>query len=48
VFFDRSTDTQNGIEVVRDDIEELCEKQIKRAQFGLQKLNEIKNNANIA
>jgi len=33
---------------VRNDIEELCEKQIKRAQFGLQKLNEIKNNANIA
>jgi hypothetical protein len=48
VFFDRSTDTQHGIEIGRTDIEELCEKQIKRAQFGLQKLNEMKNNANIA
>ena len=48
VFFDRSTDTQHGIEIGRNDIEELCEKQIKRAQFGLQKLNEMKNNANIA
>jgi hypothetical protein len=48
VFFDRATDTQNGIEIVRTDIEALCEKQIKRAQFGLQKLNELKNNANIA
>lgn len=48
VFFDRATDTQHGIEIGRTDIEELCEKQIKRAQFGLQKLNEIKNNANIA
>lgn len=48
VFFDRATDTQNGIEIGRADIEELCEKQIKRAQFSLQKLNEVKNNANIA
>jgi hypothetical protein len=48
VFFDRATDTQNGIEIVRTEIESLCEKQIKRAQFGLQKLNEVKNNANIA
>ncbi|MCA6573939.1 MAG: hypothetical protein ACK5EU_09265 [Pseudanabaena sp.] len=48
VFFDRATDTQHGIEVGRTDIEALCEKQIKRAQFGLQKLNEMKNNANIA
>ena len=48
VFFDRSTDTQHGIEIGRTDIEELCEKQIKLAQFGLQKLNEMKNNANIA
>ena len=48
VFFDRATDTQRGLEIGRTDIEELCEKQIKRAQFGLQKLNEIKNNANIA
>jgi hypothetical protein len=48
VFFDRATDTQNGIEIVRIEIESLCEKQIKRAQFGLQKLNEVKNNANIA
>ena len=48
VFFDRATDTQNGLEIARTDIEELCEKQIKRAQFGLQKLNELKNNANIA
>jgi hypothetical protein len=48
VFFDRATDTQNGIEIARTDIEELCEKQIKRAQFGLQKLNEIKNNPNIS
>jgi len=48
VFFDRATDTQHGIEIGRTDIEELCEKQIKRAQFGLQKLNEIKNNADIA
>jgi len=48
VFFDRATDTQHGTEVGRTDIEELCEKQIKRAQFGLHKLNEMKNNANIA
>lgn len=48
VFFDRATDTQHGIEIVRSDIEALCEKQIKRAQFGLQKLNEVKNNINIA
>ncbi|MBD2188690.1 hypothetical protein [Pseudanabaena mucicola] len=48
VFFDRATDTQRGIEVIRTDIESLCEKQIKRAQFGLQKLNEIKHNADIA
>lgn len=48
VFFDRATDTQHGIEIGRTDIEALCEKQIKRAQFGLQKLNEMKNNANIA
>ncbi|MFM7886328.1 MAG: hypothetical protein ACKPCM_06495 [Pseudanabaena sp.] len=48
VFFDRPTDTQHGIEIGRTDIEELCEKQIKRAQFGLQKLNEMKNNTNIA
>ena len=48
VFFDRATETQKGIEISRTDIEELCEKQIKRAQFGMQKLNEVKNNANIA
>ena len=48
VFFDRATETQKGTEIVRIDIEELCEKQIKRAQFGLQKLNELKNQANIA
>ncbi|TYQ29699.1 MULTISPECIES: hypothetical protein [unclassified Pseudanabaena] len=48
VFFDRATDTQNGIEIVRSEIEELCEKQIKRAQFGLQKLNEFKNNPDIS
>lgn len=48
VFFDRATDTQRGIEVIRTDIESLCEKQIKRAQFGLQKLNESKHNADIA
>ena len=48
VFFDRSTDTQHGTEIGRTDIEALCEKQIKRAQFGLHKLNEMKNNANIA
>ena len=48
VFFDRATDTQNGIEIVRTEIESLCEKQIRRAQFGLQKLNEVKNQANIA
>lgn len=48
VFFDRATDTQHGIEISRTDIEQLCEKQIKRAQFGLQKLIEVKNNSNIA
>lgn len=48
VFFDRATDTQRGMEIVRDDIEELCEKQIKRAQFSLQKLIEVKNNSDIA
>ncbi|PZU96165.1 MAG: hypothetical protein DCE90_10505 [Pseudanabaena sp.] len=48
VFFDRLTDTQRGIEIGRTDIEELCEKQIKRAQFGLQKLIETKNISNIA
>jgi hypothetical protein len=48
VFFDRLTDTQRGVEIGRVDIEELCEKQIKRAQFGLQKLIETKNNSNIA
>ena len=48
VFFDRATETQKGIEIGRSDIEKLCEKQIKRAQFGLEKLNEIKNNADIA
>ena len=48
VFFDRATDTQRGVEVIRTDIEALCEKQIKRAQFGLQKLNESKHNADIA
>ncbi|MDX2256375.1 MAG: hypothetical protein NW214_12740 [Pseudanabaenaceae cyanobacterium bins.39] len=46
VFFDHATDTQQGIEVGRMDIEKLCEKQIKRAQFGLQKLIEIRNNPN--
>jgi hypothetical protein len=48
VFFDRATDTQRGVEVIRTDIESLCEKQIKRAQFGLQKFNESKHNADIA
>ena len=48
VFFDRATDTQRGVEIMRNEIEELCEKQIRRAQFSLQKLNEAKNNANIA
>ena len=48
VFFERLTDTQNGVEIVRTDIEALCEKQVKRAQFGLQKLNELKNNSDIS
>jgi type III secretory pathway component EscS len=48
VFFDRATDTQHGVEISRIEVEALCEKQIKRAQFGLHKLNEIKNNADIA
>jgi hypothetical protein len=43
IVFDHPTNAQQGTEIVRQDVEKLCEKQIKRVKFSHRKLQEIQD-----
>jgi hypothetical protein len=43
IVFDHPTNAQQGTEIVRQDVEKLCEKQIKRVKFSHRKLQEMQD-----
>ncbi|CAN1213036.1 hypothetical protein TUMEXPCC7403_22725 [Tumidithrix helvetica PCC 7403] len=45
IVFDHPTNAQQGTEIARQDLEKLCEKQIKRVKFSHRKLQEMKDSS---